>query len=153
MINFNFVILIVSQALILVVSVLWIIGGKKMAMKTKQIRKAKKAIPSEINDDDYFQASEQEGNSSPPPAPNNQAADPVAVPVSEEEQIFKDWISDWFSRFSLLANASTVANTTSAELKSQDLLLLVGLAHNSDVLIAEQKQTNILLQELIKSQE
>lgn len=109
--------------------------------------KAKKEIPSEIKDDDYIE-SDQEMVS--PSTPGAQSPKPE---MSEEQQVFNDWLNDWFQRFQYYSSASEIANSGQSLIKNQELLILIGLAHNSDVLIAELRDTNKLLRDLLKSQE
>lgn len=137
----------ISQALVLVVVALWIIGGRKMKKK-----KMKNEITSEVVEDDYAEEDDYADSGqrvvSPPSAPL-----PKQPIISEDEQIFNAWLSDWHQRFQYFSDANAVANSTKAEIKNQEMLLLIGLAHNTDLLINEQRNTNKLLRELIKTQE
>ena len=132
-----------SQALVLFVVALWINGGRKMKKK-----KMKNEISSEIVDDEYKEDDQAHSGQrvvSPPSAP---------LPIkNEDEQIFNDWMLDWEDRFQYFSDPNIVANQPAAVIKNKELVILIGLAHNTDVLIEEQRKTNKLLRDLIKSQE
>ena len=132
-----------SQTIVLFIVALWIMGGKKMKAKKAKDKKAKKEISSEVVEDDYTDRV-QEVTSPIPPAPS---------PKDEDQEIFSEWLNDWMQRFQYFSDPNSVANSTATMIKNQELLFLVGLAHNTDRLISLQRKTNKLLRELIKSQE
>lgn len=158
--NYDAIIFYSSQGLILIVVALWIIGGKRMRGRPKKKKTDKQRIPSEILDDDNEEdyepemtEMEQQTTTPRPPGLTRSAPKPAPEPeLSEEQSLFVDWLNDWQQRFQYMGDATALANTGEPTLRYQEMLLLTGLAHNSDLVLDELRRQSKLLRELLRTQ-